>query len=79
MALVSVDIEKYLKLVPILRSLGKDHMEVSYDLGADVLYVNFHVPPQSAADSELTDEDVIVRYGEQGEIIGLTILQASKR
>ena len=31
-----------------------------------------------ATDSELTDDDVIIRY-EKDEIIGLTILHASKR
>ncbi|TMC14107.1 MAG: DUF2283 domain-containing protein, partial [Chloroflexi bacterium] len=31
-----------------------------------------------ADDSELTDDDVIVRY-ESGEVVGLTVLHASKR
>lgn len=79
MALASIDIEKYLKLVPVLKSAGKNHIEVSYDLEANVLYVNFHVSAKAAADSELTDKDVIVRYDELDEIIGLTILHASKR
>jgi uncharacterized protein YuzE len=39
--------------------------------------VNFK-KPSYATDSEMTDDDVIVRYeGEQ--IVGLTILHASKR
>ena len=49
----------------------------SYDAEADVLYINFK-KPACATDSELTDDDIIVRY--QGdEVIGLTILHASKR
>lgn len=79
MALASIDIEKYLKLVPVLKSAGKTHIGVSYDLEADVLYVNFQVPAKASADSELTGDDVIVRYDEQDKIIGLTILHASKR
>ena len=50
---------------------------MSYDAEADVLYVNFK-KPSSATDSELTDDDVIIRY--KGEkVIGLTILHASQR
>jgi len=49
----------------------------SYDAEADVLYINFKKPSQ-ATDSELTDDDVIIRY-EGGEIIGVTILHASQR
>lgn len=49
----------------------------SYDEEADVLYLNFK-KPSHADDSELADDDVIVRY-EKGEVIGITILNASKR
>jgi uncharacterized protein YuzE len=40
-------------------------------------YINFK-KPTTATDSELGDDDVIVRY-EGDEVIGLTILHASKR
>jgi uncharacterized protein YuzE len=49
----------------------------SYDADADVLYLNFK-KPSVASDSELTDDDVIVRY-DGDEVVGLTILHASKR
>ena len=39
--------------------------------------VNFK-KPSHADDSELTDDDVIIRY-EQGQVVGLTILHASQR
>lgn len=42
-----------------------------------MLYISFKQPSE-ATDSELTDDDVIVRY-EGDEVIGLTILHASKR
>jgi uncharacterized protein YuzE len=50
---------------------------MSYDAEADALYVNFK-KPSYATDSELTDDDVIIRY-EGEEVIGLTILHASQR
>lgn len=54
-----------------------NNLWLSYDDEADVLYVNFK-RPSAADDSELTDDDVIVRY-EGDEVIGYTFLNASKR
>jgi uncharacterized protein YuzE len=42
-----------------------------------VLYINFKKPSR-ATDTEMTDNDVLVRY-ENDEVIGLTVLHASKR
>jgi len=52
-------------------------MDVEYDEEANVLYISFDssVP---ADDSELTDNDVVIRY-KSGKIIGLTILHFSER
>ena len=47
------------------------------DAEADVLYINFK-KPSTATDSELTDDDVIIRY-EGDEVVGLTVLHASRR
>jgi len=44
---------------------------------ADVLYVNFK-KPSHADDSDITDDDVIIRY-EKGQVVGMTFLNASKR
>ena len=44
----------------------------NYDEEADVLYLHFK-KPNHADDSQLTDDDIIVRY-ENGEVIGVTIL-----
>ena len=49
----------------------------SYDREADVLYLHFK-KPNHADDTEMTDDDIIIRY-EGKEIIGMTILNASKR
>ena len=49
----------------------------SYDSEADILYLHFK-KPNHADNSEMTEDEIIVRY-EEKEIIGLTILNASRR
>ncbi len=70
-------LQDYLKLVPALKKAPQGYLWSSYDAEADTLYINFK-KPSHATDSELTDDDVIVRYQDQ-EVVGLTILHASKR
>jgi len=53
------------------------NIEVDYDHKGDVLYISFG-KPQEADDSDITEEGVIIRLKE-GKIVGLTILNASKR
>jgi uncharacterized protein YuzE len=55
----------------------KNIVWLSYDAEADVLYINFR-KPSIATDSELTDEDVIIRYAGD-EVVGYTVLHASQR
>ena len=71
------DFQTYLRFLSAVQQSPNSNIWLSYDDDADVLYVNFK-QPSDATDSELTDEDVIVRY-EGEEIIGYTILNASKR
>ncbi len=68
------DIARWAKL-----ALNSPHHYVwsSYDAEADVLYINFK-KPAVATDSELADDDIIIRY-EGDEMIGLTVLHASMR
>lgn len=75
--MAKVAIEQYLKLIPAVRYSPQRYLWSSYDAEADVLYINFK-KPSHATDSELTDDDVIIRY-EGNVIVGLTILNASKR
>jgi uncharacterized protein YuzE len=75
MALINA--EDFLKLVPMVRQTPGGCLWSSYDQEGDVLYVNFK-KPSHATDSELTEDDVMIRY-EGDEIIGLTILHASQR
>jgi len=52
-------------------------MWLTFDDEADTLYINFK-KPSHASDSELTDDDIIIRY-DGDEVVGLTILHASQR
>ena len=70
-------IDQFIKLVPAVKIAPKRYLWSSYDEEADVLYINFK-KPSYATDSELTDDDIIIRY-QGNDIIGLTILHASKR
>ena len=75
--MVSTEIGNYLKLAPAMLAAPNGYLWSSFDAEADVLYINFK-KPSVATDSELTDDDVIIRY-EDDEIIGLTILHVSTR
>jgi len=69
--------QDYLKLLPVVQQSPQGYIWLSYDQQADTMYINFK-KPGFATDSELTDDDIIIRY-EGDEIIGLTILHVSKR
>ena len=69
-------VEDYFKIIPAVKSAQQKYLWSSYNAEADVLYINFK-EPSHATDSELTDDDVILRY-EGDAIIGMTILHASK-
>lgn len=75
--MASIDIKEILSLTPQLLNIPVKRIWYSYDEEADVLYLNFK-KPSHADDSVLTDDDIIIRY-EKGEIIGITVLHASKR
>ena len=67
----------YLRILPRIKEAPGKNVWLAYDAEADVLYINFS-KPSIAQDSELTDDDVIVRYAGD-EVIGYTILHASRR
>jgi len=72
-----VNVEPYLRLIPEVRNVPKKNLRMSYDEEADVLYINFR-EHTVATDSELTDDDIIIRY-DGDEIIGFTVLHADAR
>ncbi|HEX5315963.1 MAG TPA: DUF2283 domain-containing protein [Candidatus Kapabacteria bacterium] len=75
--MATVNVEDYLQVLPAARHAPSRFFWSSYDEEADVLYVNFK-KPSHATDSVLTDDDIIMRY--EGEnLVGITILHASKR
>ena len=75
--MATANVSEYLDLVPALLRTPHRAFWSTYDPEADVLYLNFK-KPVSATDSELTDDDIIVRY-DGDDVIGLTVLHASKR
>ncbi len=81
MALVEVqpylNVEPYLNFMPFVRQTPQRMVWFYYDQTADVLYINFK-KPSVATDSELTDNDIVIRY-EGEEVIGLTILHVGQR
>jgi uncharacterized protein YuzE len=71
------ELRDYTAMLPLLKKVPDQQLWCSYDEEADVLYVTFQRPPK-VTDSELTDDDVVIRYsGDQ--IVGYDILRASKR
>ena len=72
-----VDIQEYLKLIPAVNRSPQHAVWLTYDADADALYANFK-KPSYATDSEMTDDDIIVRY-EGEDVIGFTVLHAGKR
>ena len=72
-----MDLKEYLKLADMVREAPHQYLWSSYDEEADTLYINFKKPSR-ATDSELTDDDILIRY-EGDEVIGMTILHARMR
>jgi len=65
------------QILNVFHEHSTDEMWIDYDSSADVLYVNFQRPVH-ADDSEMRDDDTIVRY-QNGQVVGLTILNASTK
>ena len=79
MALANLpDLHAYLRVLPEIKRSPEASVWLTYDQEADVMYVNFR-KPSIAADSELTDDDIIIRYDDNNEIVGFTILHAAQR
>ena len=72
-----VQLSDFLDAIPAVLQAPHRSMQCTYDEPADVIYMNFE-PGAEATDSELGPDDIIVRYRGE-EIIGLTILRASRR
>jgi uncharacterized protein YuzE len=75
--MAALEVERIIDIVPQIINIPFERIWSSYDAEADVLYLNFK-KPSHADDSELTEDDIIIRY-EKGDVIGVTILDASKK
>jgi len=76
--MATLNLNDVLTVVPQVLQLHQNNIWFSYDEEADVLYLNFK-KPSHADNSELLENDVIVRY-EKDEVIGMTIMMnASKK
>ena len=73
----AVEVKSVLNLVPEPLEVAYPRIQTVYDKEVDVLYLNFKKPSHTD-DSELTDDDLIIRY-EKGSVVGITILNASRR
>ena len=74
----SVEINRYLNIAKALQTVEQRPCWMMFDAEADVLYINFQNPAQAATDSEVTDDNVVIRYA-GNEVVGLTILSVSQR
>ncbi|MCX7723323.1 MAG: DUF2283 domain-containing protein [Verrucomicrobiae bacterium] len=75
--MAETDVQEFLKLVQVVKDSPQRSVWWSYDPEADAFYINLK-KPSHATDSELTENDIIMRY-EGVEIVGLTVLDASQR
>ena len=67
-------ISKVEKIIPQFVSIA-GQMWIDYDQEADVLYISFAKPQN--ADNSIMDGNIIV-HRREGNIVGLTIINASK-
>ena len=69
------ELKNWLKFTPSL--VEHKNLWSNYDEQADVLYIDFE-KPSHADDSELTEDNIIIRYN-NNKIVGMTILNAKSR
>ena len=71
-------VQELTRLCSILKSFPVRQMNLRYDDAADVLYVKF-ADTAPIKNSELTRDDILIEYDAKKNIVGVTILDASKR
>lgn len=77
MSLEESVVRSVLQSLPHLLELPSKHVSFDLDDEADVLYVSFE-HPQGATESELTSDNVIIRYRD-AHLVGITVLNARRR
>ena len=76
-ALTKSFLTEVFEVTPHLLKFPKNKLWIDYDEEADVLYLSFQ-RPQKATESEMRDDGVLLRY-KRDKLVGITILEASKR
>jgi uncharacterized protein YuzE len=76
-ALTKSFLAEVFEATPHLLKFPKNKLWIDYDEEADVLYLSFE-KPQKATDSEMRDDGILLRY-KRDKLVGITILEASKR
>ncbi len=70
-------VNEVFKATPHLLKFPAKAMWIDYDSEADVLYISLK-RPQKATDSEMLPNGILLRY-KNSELVGITVLEASKR
>jgi len=70
----TITIKESAQLIPFM--MKHPNLWANYDTEADVLYLHFKKPNHSD-NTEMTDDEIIMRY-EKNELVGMTILNASR-
>jgi len=70
-------LSEILNLSHTLLKLSPKRIWIDYDKEADVLYISFK-RPQRATETTMTEDGILLRY-KHNELVGITILEASKR
>jgi uncharacterized protein YuzE len=70
-------LDELFKAIHSLLKIPQKKLWIDYDEQADVLYISFR-RPQKATDTEMTKEGILLRY-KDNELVGITVLDASKR
>ncbi len=72
------DLCELARLGRILKDFPIRHMNLRYEAEADVLYVKF-ADTEPVYQSELTEDDFLIEYDSNNNVVGVTIPEASKR
>lgn len=66
-----------LQAIPLLTNFPSQRFWIDHDVEADVLYISLE-RPQKATNSIMTEDGILLRYRD-GQLVGVTVLDASTR
>jgi len=71
-------LDEIYEATPHLLKFPDTKMSIDYDKEADVLYISFKRPQKATESIMIKDKGMLLRYKEH-DLVGVTILDASKR